>query len=44
MTFQSAVKCLCIAALLATTAACNTVQGLGRDLESVGRKGEDIIT
>lgn len=31
-----------IAALLATT-ACNTVQGLGRDIESVGRAGEEVI-
>ena len=25
------------------TAACNTVQGVGRDIESVGRAGEDAI-
>lgn len=24
-------------------AACNTVQGVGRDIESVGRAGEDAI-
>lgn len=30
-------------ALLVSTAACNTVQGLGQDLESVGREGEEII-
>lgn len=33
---------------LATTAmalaACNTVQGLGEDIESVGRKGEEVIS
>lgn len=23
--------------------ACNTVKGLGRDIESVGRTGEDVI-
>ena len=30
-------------AMLATTAACNTVKGLGRDIESVGEAGEDAI-
>ncbi|MEM7702935.1 MAG: hypothetical protein AAF251_13425 [Pseudomonadota bacterium] len=25
-------------------AACNTVQGLGEDIESVGRKGEEVIS
>ncbi|MFD1105264.1 entericidin A/B family lipoprotein [Sphingobium olei] len=29
--------------LLATLAACNTVQGVGRDIESVGRAGKDVI-
>ena len=24
-------------------AACNTVQGAGRDVESVGREGEEVI-
>ncbi|WP_330221258.1 Entericidin EcnA/B family protein [Erythrobacter aurantius] len=23
---------------------CNTVKGLGRDIESVGRKGEEVIS
>jgi len=32
-----------LAALIVTTTACNTVQGLGRDIESVGRTGEDVI-
>ncbi|MEP3420333.1 MAG: entericidin A/B family lipoprotein [Erythrobacter sp.] len=32
-----------LAALTLTSAACNTVQGLGRDIESVGRTGEEII-
>lgn len=30
-------------AMLATTAACNTVKGLGRDIESVGEAGERVI-
>jgi len=33
-----------LAALTLTSAACNTVQGLGRDIESVGREGEEIIS
>lgn len=24
--------------------ACNTVQGVGRDIESVGKKGEEVIS
>lgn len=34
---------LALAALAMGTAACNTVQGLGQDIESVGRKGEEVI-
>lgn len=30
-------------ALTLTTAACNTVKGLGEDISSVGRAGEDVI-
>jgi len=29
--------------LLTTLAACNTVQGVGRDIESVGRAGKDAM-
>ncbi|QGP78395.1 entericidin A/B family lipoprotein [Sphingobium sp. CAP-1] len=29
--------------LLTTLAACNTVQGVGRDIESVGRAGKEVI-
>ena len=32
-----------LAALTFTSTACNTVQGLGRDIESVGRAGEEVI-
>jgi entericidin B len=28
---------------LIALAACNTVQGAGRDIESVGRKGKEVI-
>ncbi|MCB2083078.1 MAG: entericidin A/B family lipoprotein [Sphingomonadaceae bacterium] len=31
-----------IAAISMTTAACNTVKGLGRDIESVGQAGDDL--
>lgn len=31
-----------LAAMTLTTAACNTVKGLGRDIESVGQAGDDI--
>lgn len=33
-----------LAALTLSSAACNTVQGLGRDIESVGREGEEVIS
>jgi predicted small secreted protein len=32
-----------LGALAVTTTACNTVQGVGRDIESVGRTGEEVI-
>ncbi|MBH1944617.1 entericidin A/B family lipoprotein [Erythrobacter sp. YJ-T3-07] len=32
-----------IAALGLTATACNTVKGAGRDIESVGKAGEDAI-
>jgi predicted small secreted protein len=35
-----------VATLLGTSlllAACNTIKGLGRDIESVGRSGEEAI-
>ncbi|MDX3899679.1 MAG: entericidin A/B family lipoprotein [Sphingobium sp.] len=35
---------LALAGLLLTAlAACNTVQGVGRDIESVGRTGKEVI-
>lgn len=33
-----------MATIILATGACNTVQGLGRDIESVGREGEEIIS
>lgn len=32
-----------LAATVLTTAACNTVKGAGRDIESVGKAGEEVI-
>ena len=32
-----------IAAISFTTTACNTVKGVGRDIESVGEAGDDAI-
>jgi len=32
-----------LAAMTFGTAACNTVKGLGRDIESVGQAGDDAI-
>ena len=40
---RNVILAAALAALTLTTAACNTVQGLGRDIESVGRTGEEVI-
>lgn len=32
-----------LSGLLLTAAACNTVKGAGRDIESVGKAGQDAI-
>lgn len=32
-----------LTALSLASTACNTVKGLGEDIESVGRTGEDVI-
>ncbi len=32
-----------LAALTLTSTACNTVKGLGEDIQSVGEAGEDVI-
>jgi predicted small secreted protein len=34
---------LLLASITLTTAACNTVKGLGRDIESVGEAGDKAI-
>jgi len=33
-----------LATLAIAATGCNTVQGLGRDIESVGREGEEVIS
>ena len=37
------VLALGIAALSLTATACNTVKGLGRDIESVGEAGDRVV-
>lgn len=38
---KTLMKSLTLAGLLAV-AACNTVEGIGKDVESVGRKTQDV--
>ncbi|MDY7097613.1 MAG: entericidin A/B family lipoprotein [Pseudomonadota bacterium] len=40
---KSITAALALAGLTLTTAACNTVKGVGEDVESVGRAGERAI-
>ncbi|MEZ5654778.1 MAG: entericidin A/B family lipoprotein [Sphingobium sp.] len=40
---MSRIVTIIMAAATLTLAACNTVQGVGRDIESVGRAGEEAI-
>ncbi len=37
------ITALVLAALAVTTTACNTVKGLGRDIQSVGEAGDKAI-
>lgn len=37
------VAALVLACVAFGATACNTVKGLGRDIESVGRTGEEVI-
>ena len=37
------VLALVASGIVLSAAACNTVQGAGRDIESVGNEGEDVI-
>ena len=36
------VLAVALGAIALTTTACNTVKGLGRDIESVGQAGDDL--
>lgn len=38
-----AIVLLVASLMLSALAACNTVQGVGRDIESVGKAGEDVL-
>jgi len=40
---RKAILAIALGALTVTATACNTVQGLGQDIESVGREGEEVI-
>jgi len=40
---RKAAIAVTLAAMCAGLAACNTVKGLGEDISSVGRAGEDAI-
>jgi len=40
---RKAVVAVTLAAMVAGLAACNTVKGLGEDISSVGRAGEEAI-
>lgn len=34
--------CVLLCSVFLTTTACNTVKGLGRDIQSVGQAGDDV--
>jgi len=40
---RTAIIAAALAALTFTTAACNTVEGAGEDIKSVGRAGKRVI-
>ncbi len=40
---RSLIMAIGLASLVLGTAACNTVKGLGRDIESVGQAGDDAM-
>jgi len=42
-TAMRAIALIALATLSLGTAACNTVQGIGEDIKSVGEAGEDVI-
>lgn len=40
---RKAVFAILASSIAITASACNTVKGVGQDIESVGRKGEEVI-
>ncbi|MEX6722935.1 entericidin A/B family lipoprotein [Parapedomonas caeni] len=40
---KKTIVTLMLTAVALSAAACNTVQGVGKDIESVGRKGEQVL-
>lgn len=40
---RNVLACAALATLALTTTACNTVEGIGEDIKSVGRAGERAI-
>ncbi|WP_414695491.1 entericidin A/B family lipoprotein [Pedomonas sp.] len=40
---SSLIRLMLVSALALGAAACNTVQGAGQDIESVGKEGEEVI-
>ncbi len=40
---QFVAKAMILAAFVLSASACNTVKGLGEDIKSVGRAGEEAI-
>ena len=40
---RQAVIALSVAGIALTASACNTVKGVGRDIESVGKAGQEAI-
>ena len=43
MTIKTVIRTTCLTLVAAALVACNTVQGLGEDIKSVGRTGEEVI-
>lgn len=40
---KKSVIAVLAAAVMLSASACNTVKGVGRDIESVGQKGSEVI-
>jgi predicted small secreted protein len=42
--FRRIILTVLLIVLISTLAGCNTVQGLGKDIEWTGQKGEEILS